>query len=76
MKKFVATFALFAMLLGSSANKLEGVEFSSSIGGCGYEDAVRAPVIAPAVALGTLALAAIIAVALINSNSVHGHAHD
>lgn len=75
MKKLIGSFALFAMLLGTSPCELEAVEFSSTIGGCGYEDSVRAPVMAPAIALGTLAIVAIIAIAMTNSNTAHGHAH-
>lgn len=49
--------------------------YSSSTGGCGYVECRRAPCITPAVALGTIALVAIIAVAVQNSSG-NAHAHN
>lgn len=74
LKKMVALAAVLAMF-GSSAGKLEAQEYITDMGGYGYEDSRRAPSIAPAVALGTIAIAAIIAVALQNTSHGHGHAH-
>ena len=74
LKKAVALVTLMAMC-GSSA-ALSADECRSSAGGCGYEECRRAPCIGPALALGTIALVAIIAVALQNqSHSGHGHCH-
>lgn len=50
--------------------------YAESLGGCGYQESCRSPYIAPAVALGTIALVAIIAVAVQNSSHSHGHAHN
>ena len=51
------------------------VEYSTDAGGCGYQECRRAPCIAPAIALGTIALIAIIAVAVQNSHGGGGHDH-
>lgn len=73
-KKAVALVALVAMC-GSSA-AVSANDCRSTGGGCGYEECRRAPCIGPALALGTIALIAVIAVALQNqSHSGHGHCH-
>lgn len=69
-KKLVSLLALSAMVFANSAHS---TEYYDNCGGCGYEECRRAPCIAPAVALGAIALAAIIAVALQNSSCHHGH---
>lgn len=73
LKKMVALATLMAML-GSSANSLDAQEYYSDNGGVGYSDAYRSTSLAPAIALGTIAVIAIIAVAVQN-NSGHGHGH-
>ncbi len=70
MKRLVATAALAAMVVSSSASADECYD---TCGGCGYEECRRAPCIAPCVALGAIALAAIIAVAIQNSSCDHTH---
>ena len=72
-KKMVALATLLAML-GFSANNVEAQEFRSDAGGCGYCDAVRSTSLAPAIALGTIAVIAIVAVAVQNTHG-HGHCH-
>lgn len=72
MKKLVSLFALAALVMAPAALKSEEYE---STGGYGYEEARRAPSVAPAVALGVIALAAIIALAIQNSGNGHGHSH-
>lgn len=54
----------------------EDAYFAESAGGNGYVESSRSPYIAPAVALGTIALVAIIAVAVQNSHHSHGHSHN
>jgi len=44
-------------------------------GGNCYQQCRTAPCVAPAVALGAIALAAIIAVALTRASNTHGHSH-
>jgi hypothetical protein len=70
MKKLVATTALAVMVVSSSAIADDCYD---TCGGCGYEECRRAPCIAPCVALGAIALAAIIAVAIQNSSCDHAH---
>ncbi|MEM1283253.1 MAG: hypothetical protein AAGG81_06840 [Chlamydiota bacterium] len=70
MKKLVAATALAAMVVSSSASADQCYD---TCGGCGYEECRRAPCIAPCVALGAIALAAIIAVAIQNSSCDHNH---
>lgn len=76
LKRLVATTATFAMLLCVMApEKAEAANYSTDCGGCGYEECRATPCLAPAIALGTIALVAIIAVALQDSHSSHGHCH-
>ncbi len=72
-KKMVAFTALLAMI-GTSAHQLTAQEYQTDAGGYGYEQSRRVPSLAPAIALGAVALVAIIAVAVQNS-SHHGHSH-
>ena len=44
-------------------------------GGCGYQECRTCPSMTPAIALGAVALVAIIAVAVQNTNTKHGHCH-
>jgi hypothetical protein len=64
----VTTFALLA----SSSNSLQADEFCVDNGGCGFNACCRSSSLAPAIALGTIALIAIVAVAVQNTS---GHAH-
>jgi hypothetical protein len=73
MKKLI-TLATLAMMLGSSTNGLNAVEYVSDAGGCGYSDCCRTTSLAPAIALGTIAVVAIVAVALQNTSG-HSHCH-
>jgi hypothetical protein len=73
LKKLIAVTAVTAML-GSTSNANAQV-YQTGVGGCGYEECCTSPCIAPAVALGTIALIAIVAVAVQNS-SHSGHCHD
>jgi hypothetical protein len=46
----------------------------TNAGGCGYAECCRAPSVIPAIALGTIALVAIVAVAVQNQgHGNHGH---
>lgn len=77
-KKIVAVAALLAMMATSARNLNAQTlccdadqEFAFGAGGYGYEEARRVPSLAPAIALGTVALIAIIALAVQNT----GHDH-
>lgn len=75
IKKFVA-LATLAVLITTSTPNLNAQEYKTDCGGYGYECARRVPSLAPAIALGTIALVAIIAVAVQNSSHHdHGHSH-
>lgn len=79
-KKWVA-YAIFIAMIATSAQNLRAqdeFEYNTDCGGYGYEQCRRVPSLAPAIALGTIALVAIIAVAVQNSshhNHGHGHTH-
>ena len=73
LKKAVATLTTVAMLL-PIAQGLNAEECYYAGGNC-YQECRSAPCVAPAVALGAIALAAIIAVAVQRSNGDHGHCH-
>jgi len=81
IKQFVTLASLLAML-GTSAHNLSAEDCAVNVtdaGGYGYEQCRRVPSLAPAIALGAVALAAIIAVAVQNSShhshSSHLHGH-
>lgn len=74
LKKFV-TLATLAAMIAVSAHSLTAQECRTDAGGYGYEQGCRVPCLAPAIALGTIALVAIIAVAVQNSNHHHDHSH-
>ncbi len=78
VKKFIASLLAFAMLCSSSSANAqdyyyEGQDYCVDTGGYCYEDCRRAPCITPAIALGAVALIAIVAVAIQNSSSDHSH---
>ena len=76
LKKIVAAAALVAMIGSSAKNLFAQCEYRTDAGGYGYEQCRRVPSLAPAIALGTIALVAIIAVAVQNSSHhEHGHSH-
>ena len=59
-KKMVVLATLVAMI-GASAPNLVAEEEVCDAGGCGYEQSRRIPSLAPAIALGTIAIVAIVA---------------
>lgn len=66
---------LLALSLLISPPLLRGADYTYT-GGRGYCEYRTCPNIAPAIALGIVALAAIIAVALQNTQCTHGHCHN
>lgn len=72
IRKLIAV-ALTAALFSSGF--AEAANWSTDTGGCGYEECRQSPCLTPAIALGTIALVAIVAVALQDSHSSHGHCH-
>ena len=73
IKKFIASAALVAMI-GTATNSLQADEFCADNGGCGFNDCCRSSSLAPAIALGTIAVIAIVAVAVQNTSG-HSHCH-
>lgn len=70
-KKFVALIAA-AALFSATAGHADECYYDN--GGCAYDDCCRTTSLAPAIALGAIALVAIIAVAVQNtSGSSHSH---
>lgn len=73
IKKIIASTVLFAMV-GSASSSLRADEYCVNNGGCGYEACCRSSSLAPAIALGTIAVIAIVAVAVQNTSG-HSHCH-
>lgn len=71
--RIVGVLIVFTMLF-SSAGCLNAEDYTYT-GGRGYTQYRTCPNLAPGIALGVIALAAIIAVAVQNSNNEHGHCH-
>lgn len=72
-KKLVALATLLAMFgtsMGANAQ-----EYRTDAGGYGYQESRTSPGLAPAIALGTIAVVAIVAVAVQNRGHGHGHGH-
>lgn len=74
LKNLIALFTL-AAIVTLPFTKVVAAEYVTDTGGCGYKECRKCPSIAPAVALGTVALVAIIAVALQNQSGGHNHGH-
>jgi hypothetical protein len=74
-KRFIALAATAAMI-SLSCHTADATEYSADIGGCGYQECRETPCLTPAIALGTIALVAIVAVALQDSKSSHSHCHN
>lgn len=74
LNKLVAAVTTFAML-ALSCNTAEAANYSTSCGGECYEECRQSPCLTPAIALGTIALVAIVAVALQDGGHGHGHCH-
>jgi hypothetical protein len=76
LKKFIALATLAAMFASSTGLQAQEEECAIDTGGCGYNESRESPCLAPAIALGVIAIVAIIAVAVQNrSNHGHSHAH-
>ncbi len=67
LKKMVALATLIAMM-GMSAQHVEAVSYVTDTGGYAYDESRAATNLAPAIALGTVAIVGIIAIAVQNSH--------
>jgi hypothetical protein len=74
LKRWIGIATLTAMI-GSSTHSLNAQEYCADAAGCGYEQCRSAPCLTPAIALGAIALVAIIAVAVQNTSNHHAHSH-
>ena len=72
LNKIAATSLLITMI---STSCLHSAEYCTEVAGCGYEECKSAPCLTPAIALGAIALVAIVAVAIQNSDKGHCHGH-
>lgn len=70
-RKLIA-FTMLSTMLFTAKKPLNAQEFCADNGGCGYTECCRMSSLAPAIALGTIAIVAIVAVAVQNTS---GHAH-
>ncbi len=77
IKKIIAVATFVGMIATSSRSLMaqDIAEVCETAGGCGYEQCRRVPSLAPAIALGTIAVVAIVAVAVQNSNHHSSHSH-
>lgn len=76
-KKLIALTVATA-LFGLLTARAEAATYSTDASGCGYEECRTAPALAPYIAVGAIALAAVVAVAVQNSHagstrSSHSH---
>ena len=75
LNKMIALGALIAMTFPST-QQLEAVSYVTDTGGYAYDESRAATNLAPAIALGTVAIVAVIAIAVQNSHgSSSSHAH-
>ncbi|MEI8365701.1 MAG: hypothetical protein WCF65_04700 [Parachlamydiaceae bacterium] len=72
-KKLIVSATLFSTLVFSAGN-LHADEYCCENDGCGYEECCRSSSLAPAIALGVIAIVAIVAVAVQNTSG-HSHCH-
>lgn len=77
MKSFrrLIAAAIAVAMVGLTSHSAEAADYASNTGGFGYAESRQSGTLAPAIALGTIALVAIIAVALQDSHGGHGHSH-
>lgn len=72
VKKMIAAATLCIMASSAFSSDLAAQEYCTSTGGCGYEDSISTPSLVPYIALGTVLIIAIIAIAVRH----HGHHHN
>lgn len=65
--KFIFCFILIVLAL-STKPQLEAITYVTDTGGCAFDEARAVANLAPAIALGTVAVAGIIAIAVQNSH--------
>lgn len=73
--KKLAVFTLALSLFSLSLSRLEGVTYVTDTGGYAYDEARAVTNLAPAIALGTVAIAGVIAIAVQNSHDSSSSSH-
>jgi hypothetical protein len=73
--KKLAIFTLAFSLVSFSLSRLEGVTYVTDTGGYAYDEARAVTNLAPAIALGTVAIAGVIAIAVQNSHDCSSSSH-
>jgi hypothetical protein len=74
LKKFI-TLSLLSALFTAQTHTLAADDCAVYTSGCGYTRCRECPSLTPAIALGAVALVAIIAVAVQNTKHKHSHCH-
>lgn len=74
-RKMIAAATLFIIATGAFNSHLDAQEYCTSTGGCGYEESISTPSLTPYIALGTVLIVAIVAIAVRHHGHHHGHAH-
>lgn len=69
--KKLTTLTIIAIMMCVSIQNLEGVAYVTDTGGYAYDESRAATNLAPAIALGTVAIVGIIAIAVQNSHDHH-----
>jgi hypothetical protein len=75
IRKFVAAATLLVMATGSMNNNLEAQDYVTDCGGYGYEESCCSPSLTPYIALGTVVIIAIVALAVRHHHGSHHHSH-
>ena len=74
LKKKLIGYAAVIVMTATGTARLGASDYTYT-GGCCYQECRTAPSLAPGIALGAIALAAIIAIAVQNANNDHSHCH-
>lgn len=78
LKKIVLLLTLAVMASGSFSNDLAAQDYTTDVGGCGYQDSYSSPSLTPYIALGTVVIIAIVVLAVRHHhhhNNNHSHCH-
>lgn len=73
-KRITYIISLMALLVMFMSTRIEAQESCVDNGGCGYNECCRSTTLAPAIALGTILVVGMVAVAVQNTSG-HGHCH-
>lgn len=74
MLKRIATGATLMATLASTSNA-DAQEYACDVTGCGYQETCCAPTLTPYILLGTVAIVAIIVLAVSNNHHKNSHCH-